>query len=339
MEVIKVRNVHESLPKALKLLVGGGVLLDSRGGEVLQFPTPVTTVYERPLERVIFWRERDANPFFHLYEALWMLRGRNDVAGVARYASNMKDYSDNGEFFHGAYGHRWRSWEDQDENWDQLVEIVESLKKDPTDRRCVLSMWDANRDLSFGGKDLPCNTIATFQIGTDGRLNLTVFCRSNDIVWGCYGANAVQFAFLLEYMAHWIGVPVGTYSQVSVNWHGYLKTMGKVLILAHKPDSHKNPYEMGVRSIPLATPDLSIEELDLRIDWLLFQADHNGMIGQYAAEFNDDQPFFDMAYRVLKAHSLHKEGNMREAMNMLAGADQTADWVVAAKEWLERRVK
>ena len=49
-----------------------------------------------PCERVLLYPERNANPFFHLYESLWMLAGRNDVAGPARYAKNMNNYSDNG---------------------------------------------------------------------------------------------------------------------------------------------------------------------------------------------------------------------------------------------------
>ena len=104
MKVLSVRNVHEALPRALKLLQQQGIERPSRNGPVLQAPWPVTTVYQNPLERVVFWPERDANPFFHLYESLWMLAGRNDIAPLTRYAKNMANYSDDGETQHGAYG-------------------------------------------------------------------------------------------------------------------------------------------------------------------------------------------------------------------------------------------
>jgi len=346
MEVIEGRNVHSIFPVALSRLYEYGVRRESRNGPVLQFPGAVTTVYRKPMERVLFWEDRDANPFFHLYEALWMLRGRSDVAGVARYATNMASYSDNGEYFHGAYGYRWRKHFLENNGVgifsqiDQLGRIARALKDDPTDRRCVLQMWDVLSDLGKTGKDFPCNTIATFQINYLGELDLHVFCRSNDIVWGCYGANAVQFAFLLEYMAHWIGVPVGRYEQISINWHGYLDTLKKVEGLLHLPgllDTIRSPYNEAIRYLPLATPDLSIEELDGRINFLLFQADNGFPI--LTPEFNDDQPFFDMAYRMLKAHACYKAGRKDEAFKLLAGADQTVDWVVAGQQWLNRRKK
>src|ERR1017187_3661662 len=107
MRILHVRNVHEALPRALALLEQEGVERPSRNGPVLLGPS-VTTVYERPCERVIFWPERDANPYFHLYEALWMLAGRDGIAGPARYAKQIREYSDDGVVLHGAYGDRWR---------------------------------------------------------------------------------------------------------------------------------------------------------------------------------------------------------------------------------------
>jgi thymidylate synthase len=53
-------------------------------------------------------------------------------------------------------------------------------------------------------------------------LDLTVLCRSNDVVWGAYGANAVHFSVLQEYLAGRIGVDVGVMYQFSNNYHGYV---------------------------------------------------------------------------------------------------------------------
>ena len=79
MRVLEMRNVHCALPRALQELERVGQARESRNGPVIVFPDPVTTVYAKPCERVMFWSERDANPAFHLYEALWMLAGRDDV--------------------------------------------------------------------------------------------------------------------------------------------------------------------------------------------------------------------------------------------------------------------
>lgn len=353
MKVIEARNVHFAFARALNLLSEIGVARDSRNGPVLQAPCPVTTVYERPWERVLFWPERDANPFLHLYESLWMLAGRRDIAPLVRYAKNFVNYSDDGETMHGAYGARWRDHFSQYDpihkeydTYDQLWQIAMTLKQDPTDRRCVLQMWDVSNDLGRNGKDLPCNLTATFQIGVDDKLHMTVFCRSNDVVWGCYGANAVHFSFLLEYMALWIGVPMGTYTQVSVNWHGYVETLKPFRNgLSNDPypyEPHLDKY--GLRYLPMTEPytgESSIrvhERVHGYVEELLMHADSDFV---HAKESNDDEPWRDMVYGVLKAHMLWRTLPAPERytrpLELLMTLDQTVDWVVAAQQWIEQR--
>ncbi|MHC4157178.1 MAG: thymidylate synthase [Planctomycetota bacterium] len=130
-----------------------------------------------------------------------MLAGRNDVEWLAYFNANIANYSDDGEKFHGAYGYRWRKHFEG----DQLMDIARALKANHDCRRQVLQIWDACDDLGRCSKDLPCNLTVHFQIGgTRIRpvLNMTVFNRSNDVVWGAYGANAVHFSMLQEYMAN-----------------------------------------------------------------------------------------------------------------------------------------
>ena len=210
----------------------------SRNGEVMIIEQPVTICYERPYERVLFNQHRDCNPFFHLYESLWMLAGRNDVAPLNFYNSQMKNYSDNDKTFNGAYGYRWRAG-GSEQDVDQLEILIDRLRNKPEDRRCVLQMWNVEDDLLKinSSKDVACNTnvyflireewdtMPDYQDKTEGHktryLDMTVCNRSNDLVWGCFGANAVHFSFLHEYMALGIGVEIGRYYQFSNNLHCY----------------------------------------------------------------------------------------------------------------------
>lgn len=345
MRILQVRNVQEALPRAISLLESIGVARESRNGPVL-YGGSVTTIYSKPLERVIFWPERDANPFFHLYESLWMLMGRDDVAPLVRYVKNSANYSDDGIVFHGAYGYRWR----KAFLHDQLQIIAERLTNDKDDRRCILQMWDTRHDLGFNSKDLPCNVMATFQRDKNGALDLTVFCRSNDIIWGAYGANAVQFATLLEYMALWIGCPVGIYTQISINWHGYLDTLEKVKNI--RPDRVGyvyNPYiDDNIHYIPMNQNLTGIHQLiniHQKIQYILYDADtgfskNDSSIGMDGPDPIKD-PWARMVYLVLKAHHLYKT-NTEEAkfsipLALLNTGDPKADWIVAAKQWIERR--
>lgn len=148
MHVITARNVNTALPKAINYLLESGVAEPSRNGPVLVSPTPVTTVYERPWERVLFSPLRNANPFFHFFESLWMLAGRNDLEFPKLFNSKFGAYSDDGKTIRGAYGHRWQRWF----GYDQLAVIAKELRENPSSRRCVLAMWDG------GETSYPTNT-------------------------------------------------------------------------------------------------------------------------------------------------------------------------------------
>jgi thymidylate synthase len=296
MKILDVRNVHGALPAGLELLDEYGVRADSRNGPVLKLLEPCATVYRRPSEKLVMWPERDVNTAFLVYEALWMLAGRRDLKPLLRYVKTFGDYSDDGQTLHGAYGWRWRN------HWmvDQLPIIARQLFTNQTDRRCVLAMWDPRDDLGKVRKDIPCNTIATFQVNND-CLDLTVFCRSNDIIWGAYFANAFHFAVLLEYMSALTKIPVGTYTQISVNYHAYEKVFEQSKGLWHDvaPVSRWNPYHTEeVISVPVSW--MSQDKLDAEISKILNNADRGVFEGSL-------DPFFDSCIRVLHAHKVYSE--------------------------------
>jgi hypothetical protein len=59
--------------------------------------------------------------------------------------------------------------------FNQLV--TDALNKNPDDRRCVVQMWDAKRDLGHQGKDFPCNTSIHFAVNYYGELDMNVLNR------------------------------------------------------------------------------------------------------------------------------------------------------------------
>jgi thymidylate synthase len=278
-------------------------------------PGPVITEYARPTERVLSWGKRDANPFFHLMESLWMLAGRNDVGFVAEFAKQMKEYSDDGVRLNGAYGYRWR----RHFGFDQLVHLIELLKSEPTTRRAVLQIYDPSSDTAQG-RDIPCNTVAYFDIVND-ELNMTVCNRSNDIVWGCYGANAVHFSMLQEFMAIHIGVDIGRYRQFSNNFHIYEP---------HWPlmeEYWKVPESYEFRIIPLLREripyDIHMRDIDL------FLRDPISFIPE--TEF-----LRDVAQPMARAFLYRKMGH-GSGLHFLHEADTNNDWIQAGIQWLLRR--
>lgn len=331
MKTISVRNVNSALPAGIELLLREGQVEDSRNGPVYVYPAPVTTVYSHPTERVLCFKERDANPFFHLFESLWLLAGRNDVEWLAQFNQQMRNYSDDGETFHGAYGYRWRQAFEK----DQLESIVRLLQKQPSSRRAVLQIWGCEWDLLEDEslcKDIPCNLMVLFN-NRAGALDITVYNRSNDLIWGLAGANAVQFSILQEYIAAKLGWPVGRYYQVSNNYHAYQDILSKYAGLAvHAPDPFRTIprcwYERGeVKPFRLVqNPAQWDKELYMFID----------NPTQSFQELFFEQVAKPLYLSHLKWRNRQNDKRYIEAKDYGAQC-QAADWRRAAWEWLNRR--
>jgi Thymidylate synthase len=322
-----VGNVNEALSRALENIKLSHSVEQSRNGDVWVFPEPVMTIYNRPTERVLFSPLRDANPFFHLMESLWMLAGRNDIAWPAYFAANMANYSDDKKTLHGAYGYRWR----KGFSVDQLRVLAEHLRKDPSSRRAVLTMWAPEVDLVYAtdpsNKDAPCNTHCYLD-ARNGALNLTVCCRSNDLWWGAYGANAVHFSILQEFMAAFVGIPVGEYRQFSNNLHLYTSVVAVNRIDEYCADIEAHDHYLSEDSehYPLVQgdPEMWLPELDRFLRDPL-----NNKRTSYL------EPFFpDVAIPMYRAWWLHKEGHAPREVTLGA-----RDWEIACNAWLARRHK
>lgn len=354
MLVVNARSVSEALTQGLHWLRVGGKKQLSRVGDVLVSPNPVLTIYQNPANRVLFSPLRDANPFFHVMESLWMLAGRNDLPWLTQFNSKFASYSDDGGLTQpGAYGYRWRNYF----GYDQLETIIVELKNNPSTRRCVLAMWDSGARATMegecnvrvpehyqygdlqsaisGSNDVPCNTHAYFDT-IDGKLNMTVCCRSNDIVWGAYGANAVHFSFLLEYVAAATGLPMGVYRQFSNNYHLYTNVVPEEEIMPWARNAEAtDKYFVGaygdrkiatsaMRLVPLVT-DVEAWNEQLK-HWFLSDENYEGQDSFLRVVASPMRA----AWYAFKAqdydHALHW------ARTIVAD-----DWRIACTEWLERR--
>jgi thymidylate synthase len=321
MHVISVRNVCEALPAGVALLRERGVEEDTRAGPALVLPCPVTTCIERPAERVLFSAKRDANPAFHMFEAIWILAGRNDVAALNVFIRDFGErFGEPDGTMHGAYGHRWRAAFEI----DQLDEAVAKLKRDPSTRQIVLQMWHAPLDLLGEWKDRPCNT-HIYVRAHNGRLDLTICCRSNDVIWGAYGANAVHFSVLQEYLAARLQLEMGVMYQISNNFHGYLSTMDKM--------SADNRYadDPSIQPAPMFRYR---DHIDSDIELFMSCFDNNDMVYPSFVNpwFNETLVPMIQSYRTFRTHG--------PAQAAIAAAKiKATDWGLALSEWYQRRVK
>ncbi len=343
MLVLKASNPDAGLSSALPALLSHGVQKSSRNGPVLRIPTPATMIWTHPTRRVAFNPIRDANPFFHLFEALWMLAGRNSVAPLAHFAKQIASYSDDGESLNAAYGHRWRVHFGH----DQIQESIEILRADPDSRQVVVQIWDHN-DLVSTTKDRACNTQALFEI-QDCRLNMTVFNRSNDVIWGMTGANVVHFSVLQEYVANRVGVEVGTYYQISNNLHLYTDFEISQRFIDPIADGGFSLKPTGVLDYPDYYVTREVGHYPLHADRPEFDEEVSDLVDHFSYQrpLELHNPFLnDVADPMRFAYAVWKAGDRSGALSCLSEADRRFadtnaycnDWLTAGCEWMSRRI-
>jgi thymidylate synthase len=379
MKIIDCRNVAEALPLGVDYLLQHGQQEASRAGPVLVAPGPVATVYARPCECVLFNAVRDANPFFSLLEAMWMLAGRDDAAFLDNYVKDFGErFAEPDGRIHGAYGKRWREhfdvlcWSDHGVSSrfpDQLAKIIEILRDEPESRQAILSMWDPEDDLGAVVKDKPCNTHAYFRVRDVNAgvptgeqdvdlsqyvLDMMVCCRSNDIIWGAFSANACHFSIMQQYLAAMIGVGAGTYTQMSFNFHAYISELERLARRAGAPAG--TPVSaLRALGLPLAlagngyatagmAPMALVDEpasFDRELMRLMEMLDDLHVIDPepYAPNWGFRNTFLSRTvWPMAVCMRLWRLGHRNEALALTTEIAAT-DWRLATTQWFARRAR
>jgi len=311
-------NVPDTLHETMMRMKVAATPAESRNGPMEVIEQPVIITIEDPTERVLFDPVRDANPFFHLAEAVWMLGGGQGLEFVSNYNSGMARYSDDGAILHGAYGHRWRKHFYR----DQILETMDLLDEDPNTRRAYIAMFDAEVD--HGDKlDIPCNVGIALRV-VKGALDMTVFNRSNDVIWGALGANAVHMTVLQEVMAHGIGRPVGRYRVVTNCLHGYTEA-SQYSALRNSTGAVDYYRHQGVRPTALL--------MSGETSYDLLEACKRAVAFPWEASYR--VRWLDKVWVPARdAYQARKEGKpYAKQLEQI----QAADWRIACQEWCARR--
>lgn len=321
-------NVNLALPEALNTWFRDSNYIrdiSPRGQRTLELTQPFATTYLYPWQRVLFNPTRDANHYFHFFESMWILAGRNDVEFLKCILPGIVNYSDDGKVFHGAYGMRLKYR-------NQLDNAIYELKRDPHSRRAMVTLWNPEEDSGYTGKDMPCNVAVTFKIRS-GRLHMTVFNRSNDVIWGAYGANAVQFSFLQEYVAAALHVPIGVYTQISDSFHIYPENPPCAALLSgYIP--YDDPYlDADVEHCPILMGGEPLYQWDQDLYQFFEEFDGRQLSGiSYRTEW-----WNSVAAPLWRSLNAYKADDLNAALSH-AERCAASDWRVAVTQWLQRRV-
>ena len=101
------------------------------------------------------------------------------------------------------YGIQWRNWRKPDGTTiDQIAELVEKLKKNPYDRRLIVSAWNPGE---LDQMALPACHMSFQCFVADGKLSLHMIQRSCDMFLGV-PFNIASYALLLHMLAQVTGL-------------------------------------------------------------------------------------------------------------------------------------
>lgn len=154
-------------------------------------------------------------------ELLFFLRGETDTKKLEAQGVNIWKQNTSREFLEKrglpwqagdmgpSYGHQWRNWgepyigcDEMYEGIDQIHNLIEGLKKDPTSRRHILCSWNVS---DIDKMALPCCHILAQFYSRDGWLSCQMYQRSADMFLGV-PFNITSYCLLTYIIGHLTGL-------------------------------------------------------------------------------------------------------------------------------------
>jgi thymidylate synthase len=149
-----------------------------------------------------------------------------------KWKPNAKSEGDLGRI----YGVQWRTWATDRVRWtsssesepvviDQIAELIDGIKTNPTSRRHILTAWNP-AELDRMALP-PCHVLAQFYVSKNGKLSCHMYQRSVDVFLGL-PFNIASYALLTHMIAHVCALSVGELVISTGDTHIYLDHQDQV---------------------------------------------------------------------------------------------------------------
>ena len=174
-----------------------------------------------------------------IYELLWFIKGDTNVKYLQEHGVRIwNEWADENGDLGPIYGAQWRNW--NGDGIDQLAEVIATLKRNPNDRRMIVSAWNPSQ---LAAMHLPpCHMMFQFYVA-NGKLSCMLYQRSCDMFLGV-PFNIASYALLTMMIAQVCGLKLGEFVHVLGDTHIY--------------HNHFEQVKEQLSRIPLELPQMKI---------------------------------------------------------------------------------
>lgn len=174
-----------------------------------------------------------------IYELLWFIRGDTNVRYLQEHGVRIwNEWADENGDLGPVYGAQWRNW--NGDGIDQLAEVIETLKRNPNDRRMIVSAWNPSQLKAMHLP--PCHMMFQFYVA-NGKLSCMLYQRSCDMFLGV-PFNIASYALLTMMIAQVCGLKLGEFVHTFGDTHIY--------------HNHFEQVKEQLKRVPLALPQMKI---------------------------------------------------------------------------------
>ena len=208
-----------------------------------------------------------------VHELLWFLNGSTDNNELKDNGVHIWDeWEDESGDLGPIYGYQWRQWLDQNsgESIDQIQNVIDQLRNNPSSRRIIVSAWNVADlpDESISPQDnvknnkmalAPCHALFQFFV-SQGALSCQLYQRSCDTFLGL-GFNIASYSLLTHMLAQQCDLNVGDFIWTGGDVHLYLNHMEQA-----KEQLSREPYELpklNIKRKPDSIYDYAYEDFEL----------------------------------------------------------------------------
>jgi thymidylate synthase len=157
-----------------------------------------------------------------IHELLWFLRGETNVRWLQEHGVSIWDeWADEQGELGPIYGFQWRRWPSDEGPVDQIEQVIDTIRHDPSSRRLVVSAWNVAqlRHMALP----PCHLLFQFYVADD-RLSCQMYQRSADVFLGV-PFNIASYALLTMMVAQVTDLRPGTFVHTLGDAHLYMNHM------------------------------------------------------------------------------------------------------------------